>query len=236
MLACLANMPVYASEIMIKMIKLHYRDAHQIQQFIEPMLAPGGKISAQGMTLLIKSTATNIIELQGIIRKIDVRPATLKISLQQAGGSYKSHSQLIKQYRTTQSNQMNQTIQVLEGHGAFISQGQEVPVLSVIRGPFWNGVMTDYRQASQGFWIVPYLRGNKVEIKIIYKNESFKPSNIKDLKNISTTVMVPLGQWRSIGGSNQSEQRQVAIYDVYQKKYTTRQSSSVMIKVDKLRN
>lgn len=213
------------------LIKLHYRDAFEVKSLLKPMLAPGGKISGSGYTLIIQTTSSNMRQLKLLLRKIDTRPAMLKIMVR-SGNLFNRSSSLNKHYISRDLKNSMQTLSLLEGHGAFIATGKELPTVSIIGGVFWPGVLNSYEKIQTGFYIVPYLRGRQAMVQFIFKQEnSQQPNSVIDLQNMSTTVMVPLGRWYTISGTNQSSNDE----DVYQKNYSSRLSSIVSIKILKLK-
>jgi hypothetical protein len=207
----------------LNLIKLKYRDAYEVKSLLKPMLAPGGKISGHGYTLIIQTTASNMQQLKHILRAIDIRPSMLKIMVKKAG-AVNNDRYLVKHYQTRSLNTSIQSITVLDGRGAFIFEGKEQPVLSIIGGAFWPSVLKSYKKTQTGFYIVPYLRGRQVMLQVIYKYEnSREPQSVVELQNMATTVMIPLGRWTSIGGGEHQNNSN----SLYNKTYSTRRLSNI---------
>jgi hypothetical protein len=196
------------------------------------MLVNGGKISGSGYTLIIQTTPSNINQLRKLIKSIDTKPAMFKIMLKNVVDVNNS-DYLVKHYSTRNMNNSIQSITTLSGHGAFISQGKDQSVVSIIGGSFWPSVLRTYKKRQTGFYIVPYLRGSQVMLKIIYKDENSQdPQSEIELQNMATTVIVPLGRWTNLGGqaTNNSSSSE------YTSTYSTGSSSNIAIQIIKIPN
>ena len=106
----------------------------------------------------------------------------------------------------------HQRIQTLEGHPAFIHTGRSIPYptnTTVIQG---NRIITQrsttFRDARQGFYVVPRVIGGRVTLGINQQHD--QPSRQRgaiDLQRASTTVNGRLGEWIDLGGiDNRSHQ------------------------------
>ncbi len=216
-----------SKDMNLNLIKLKYRDAYEIKYLLKPMLALGAKISGSGYTLIIQTTPSNMRQLRHILRLIDTRPAMLKIMVKN-GSNMNNDGYSVKHYTTSALNNSIQSITVLDGRGAFISQGKEQAAVSIIGGAFWPAVLNSYKKIQTGFYIVPYLRGRQVMLQIIYKYENnSEPQSLVELQNMATTVMTPLGRWTSIGGEGKQDDSR----KLYETSYRTQRSLRISIKI-----
>ncbi len=190
--------------MVMKLIPLKYHDADHIKSLITPMLAPQGKISGRGYTLVINTTRENMTELRSLIRKIDVKPKSLRIRVRVGGGGQTKVNRFSQSYHTHRfANE--KVVQILEGRGAYIMVGGDRPYVSVINGPFLPQVLISYRRMRQGFWVVAYIRDGKALLKIIQRQDGVSPETLLALEKLATTVIVPLGEWTTLGGGEVEE-------------------------------
>ncbi len=113
-------------------------------------------------------------------------------------------SQQMSRDRTTQ------TIQVLEGHSAYIRTGVSRPVPSrqvvrtVVNGQIVDRVVegTEYREANTGFHVLPRVQGDRVTLDINPQRESFDDQRrgAVNVQRVVTTVSGRLGEWIDLGG------------------------------------
>ena len=96
------------------------------------------------------------------------------------------------------TQQQNQTVTVMNGESAFVSTGQDQPVLSSAGVGFWaSGVSYDRRLVQNGLLVAPELQGQQVKLSLkrIREQDSQASNQNFDQQQVMTTVMVPLNQW-----------------------------------------
>ncbi|MGH8727727.1 MAG: secretin N-terminal domain-containing protein [Burkholderiales bacterium] len=125
-----------------------------------------------------------------------------------------------------------QRIEVLEGYEAFISVGRSAPFAerTVITGPHGAQVIesTQYRDFSSGFYVLPRVTGDSVNLAISQRRESFG-----DAQRAQTSVTAKLGEWVEIAGVSQD--RSTERSRIASRERTSRASDgSVWIKVEEL--
>jgi len=104
-------------------------------------------------------------------------------------------------------------VQTLEGHPAFINQGQSVPLGSSTTVIAENGVVVnqsiDYYDVGSGFYVLPRLNGEQVTLLVATELSSLKPAAQATTKvqGLETTVTGRLGEWIELGGIDQSINR-----------------------------
>lgn len=114
-----------------------------------------------------------------------------------------------------------QTIQVLEGHSAFIRIGESRPVRNrqvvrtVVNGQIVDRVVegTEYVDATTGFNVLPRLQGDRVTLDIDPRRDTFDDSRrgTVNVQRVVTTISGRLGEWIDLGsvGDSRSDERSV---------------------------
>ncbi len=108
-------------------------------------------------------------------------------------------------------NSTAQSIQVLEGHSAYIRTGESRPVRNrqvvrtVVNGQIVDRVVdsTEYREANTGFHVLPRIQGDRVTLDINPQRESFDDQRrgAVNVQRVVTTVSGRLGEWIDLGGT-----------------------------------
>lgn len=116
-----------------------------------------------------------------------------------------------------------QTIQVLEGHSAYIRTGESRPVpnrqvvRTVLNGQIVDRVVdsTEYREANTGFHVLPRVQGDRVTLDINPQRENFDEQRrgAVNTQRVVTTVSGRLGEWIDLGGAGdtRSDERSVLL-------------------------
>lgn len=116
-----------------------------------------------------------------------------------------------------------QTIQVLEGHSAYIQVGESRPVpnrqvvRSVVNGRVVDRVVesTEYRDATTGFNVRPRVQGDRVTLDINPTRDTFDDQRrgAVNVQRVVTTVSGRLGEWIDLGGvgDTRSDERSVLL-------------------------
>lgn len=240
----LVSLPARAD---MEIITLRYRNVEQVLPILRPLVEPGGALTGMQDQLVIRASAANIAELRKVLDSIDRMPRRLLISVRQnADASSASRSASVSgtvgsgnvvisnqpggasnernitgrivDSRSSASDGVTQTIQVLEGNPAMIQVGESVPVPSRTVTRTVNGVVvTDsvaYRDIGSGFQVIPRLSGDRVMLEIASSRDtptgSSAPGSAPGSANIqraATTISTRLGEWVELGGLDGSESR-----------------------------
>lgn len=116
-----------------------------------------------------------------------------------------------------------QSIQVLEGHSAYIRTGESRPVPSrqvvrtVVNGQIVDRVVegTQYVEANTGFHVLPRVQGDRVTLDINPQREGFDEQRrgAVNVQRVVTTVSGRLGEWIDLGGigDSRSDERSVLL-------------------------
>lgn len=248
-----------ASEV----IQLNYRMAQDVLPLAQSVLGQEGRATAYGNQLIVNASEDKIAELRSVLEQIDTQPRRLLITVDTQGNQYNRergyqadgtiggrHGEIIigdgeqqgrDQVRIIRNSTQNRdgslrSVQALEGSAALIQTGQNIPQRSTQYGPYGQvQERTEYRSVNQGFYVTATVHGENVQIEINSQNDrrNQQHSGVIDTQNISSRVSGRLGEWISVGASNQtSEQRQDGFL---QKRHSTGQDNSqLQIKVEVL--
>ncbi len=141
---------------------------------------------------------------------------------------------------SAQDSSVTQTVQVLEGNSAFIRTGQSVPLTStqINRTPGGTQVTqsTDFVNADTGFFVTPRVSGDRVTLEISTARDRVRNpgTGTVSIQRASTVVSGRLGEWIAVGGSSESAERTRSEL-LSQKRYSTRDERSIMLKVEEAR-
>jgi hypothetical protein len=199
--------PVVLAQDSLEVITLRHRTAEQVIPVLRPMLAPGAALSGQYYQLIVRTTPDNLAQLRDLISTLDQPARRLSISVRfdsanvsaRAGARTdvrvtnrgSSANVRLQDERGTQSERVDQRLQVLEGGQAFISSGES----------------RVYNQADTGFAVVPRVSGDVVSLDILAQQEGFVRGGAVQGQRVSSTVSGRLGEWIELGGSSGASAR-----------------------------
>lgn len=228
LITCLLSFPVLADRI--EVIQLQGRSANDIIPIIQPLLDPDTGLSAQGYKLIVRGSEQTISQVRDLVLQLDHPLKQLMISLRRGGrsihsgnefsasgsvqsgnsrlsvnGGHENNIRLHESRRSINNNSIRR-INVTEGRQAFIQTGQLVPVgqRSVDRfGNQSNSVR--YKNASSGFYVLPRLAGDRVNLDILQNSISIDRHGRQkfNVQRTGTTLSGKIGEWISIGGVTQ---------------------------------
>jgi type II secretory pathway component GspD/PulD (secretin) len=110
---------------------------------------------------------------------------------------------------TTDSESGNRvaSVNVLEGSAAFIATGSSVPVVTAVAAGAgrrrWGGVVTEYRDLTDGFLVTPRMTPDGVVLNIEQRAERLRNGAI-DRQTLTTQISARLGEWIQLGGVDES--------------------------------
>ncbi|KTC99122.1 type II/III secretion system protein [Legionella erythra] len=200
---------VFAEPRITKVIDLHYQDAAQVIQLIQPLLKEGDKVTGSGQTLIVNVSPDTLTALRAVLHKLDTPPVVFEITIFQGDSDWLStqdgHTETIS--TPSQINQRRrQSITVMNGESAFVSTGESQPVIRSVGLGLWTGVSFDRRLVQNGLLIEPILQGNQV--KIIIKRVREQTSNMSNQvfheQKVETTMLIPLDHWVALASAQGS--------------------------------
>lgn len=189
--------------MMTKVINLQYRTANQIIPLIQPLLHEGERVSGSGQTLVVKVAPQTLTQLRSVLHQLDKPPITFQITVYQGDPDWLSTQNSDTQIINTPSHsnqRQQQSVTVMNGESAFVSTGQDQPVVSSVGVGFQTGISYDRRLVQNGLVVEPSLQGQQVRLKVrrIRERDSRVSSQEFDQQQVVTTVMVPLDKWVSL--------------------------------------
>jgi hypothetical protein len=210
----------------LEVIQLRHRTAEQVIPVLRPLVEPGGALSGQYNSLIIRTSPQNLAQLRQVLASIDVPVRRLMISVRfdnregaaRAGietdariSNRGSRADLrIEDSRSSQDERVDQRIQVVEGGRALIGSAQARPlvqreVIADPRGPHFGPVVRDvtvFQEANTGFEVIPRLSGGNVFLEIAPQRESLAAGGALQSERVVSTVSGRLGEWIELGGAS----------------------------------
>jgi hypothetical protein len=204
-LACLAVHA--AAQHALEIIPLRHRTVEQVLPVLRPLLEPGATLTGQRGQLIVRASPDNRAEIRQALAAIDRPQRRLQISVRFDDASQHSSQRIdagarasnrgarldirAQDSRGSESERVDQRIQVLEGARARILTGQSTP----LPGAVW--------ETGSGFEAVPRLSGDTVLVDIAPQKESLERQ-----QRMATTVSARLGEWFEVGGAVSSAARE----------------------------
>lgn len=208
----------------LEVISLRHRTADQVIPVLRPLLAPGGVLSGQFSSLIVRTSPENLAQIRAALDAIDqpARRLTISVRFDAAQDSTRSGVQTdarisnrgssanvrIEDSRSSLGERVDQRIQVLEGGRALISSGESRPlrqrqVIQTPSGPLIQET-TAIQGAATGFEVVPRLSGSTVFLEIAPQREQFAPGSSGAIRSerVASTVSGRLGEWIDLGGAS----------------------------------
>ncbi|PLK49635.1 secretin N-terminal domain-containing protein [Uliginosibacterium sp. TH139] len=229
LLCCAFALPLAAQQQM-EIIALRHRLPEQVLPTLQPLLEPGGSLSAMSGKLIVRTTPANLAQLRRALEAIDTPVRRLLISVRQGGSQSREETYVGADGRVVIRNgevggavragaeagsrerreNIVSQVQTVEDGEAFIQLGQSVPqpVTQVVQGPGGTTVTrtTQYVSAGSGFAARPRLAGDNVTVSIAPQSQRIAGNGRVSGSGLTTTVSGKLGQWIPLGGiSQQSE-------------------------------
>lgn len=224
MLLALASAGAVLAEV--KVIELRHRPASELAGAVAPLLSGEGSVSAYGGKLILKGSARELAEIEGVVRQLDLPRRTLRLTVRQSSSELNSGQQRAlggrmqagdesgvefsgSHQRTlgTGSRSSDQFLLLLDGEEGYIIVGQEVPFtseLAVLAGRHLAMAQrVDFRQVATGFRVRPQLLGESVQLEVtpqMSNLESRDPAGELTFSSLSSKVVFPLGQWFNLAG------------------------------------
>lgn len=207
-----------------------YLPANKLVPILEPLLGPDDKITAYHNKLFVKAPPAVQDELLRILQEIDRPLKNIRVSLRYADNAqleaqnlaaqgeivvYKGSSrnsnvdvQVVNKNRfSTQTDNADHQIRVLEGEQGVLDVGKEVPVNQfVFLGPLQTGTAKEYRSVSNQLYVVPHLVKDRVRIEVYTSNQRMKRNSDNKIQKMDaqTVVVVEPGIWTPLAGTTRS--------------------------------
>lgn len=185
-------------------------DAAALVPVIEPLLAPGGNVSAYQGQLIIRTTDSNMAELEGALGSLEATPSGLIVHLRRQGSSTSQRSGVetgvqgripggvsgdIRIRRSEQQvhQQDHYQIRTLSGYPAHISQG----TLLALGGGY---VGTALAELQQGIQVIPQLTPDgSVVLQISQRFDQPAGNGLAQTQSSASTLRLRPGVWQPMG-------------------------------------
>jgi len=215
----------------IEVFNLQNRDASEVTRIIKPLLGPETGISGQGYQLIIRGDDATLNQVRQILADIDRKPRRLLISLRRGAntntsdnrfsasgtvrsgdarisvnGNHKPRVSVHETRRNTDNGAIHR-VNGVEGRQSFIQVGKLIPVgESFYTEDGRRGGTVRYQSATSGFYVLPQLVGEHVNLQISQNNISLNRhgKQVFDTQRVITTLRARLGEWVSLANISQS--------------------------------
>lgn len=202
----------FASSMITKVIQLHYQQASTVVQLVEPLLGYGEQITGNGQTIVVKVRPQTLTQLRVLLHKIDQPPVTFEVSVYQGDPNWlnnQNSNDFVISTNSQQQQRRSQSVNVMNGESAFISTGQDQPVITNIGADWWGGgVRYERKMVETGLLVEPTLQGQQVKLSVkqIRQQDSQMSNQNFDTQKFITTMMVPLNKWVQLGSAQNAQQ------------------------------
>jgi len=237
---------------------LQHKTPESIIPTIQPFLQSGETVGAAHNELILRLKKENISELKRLINKLDKPSHRLVIYINRDGkfkqhtkgyninqelkvaigsGSQHNYQGKLKIYSTHQrsNDNNNQSIKVLDGHTAHISSGISEPIsnIQIIQYGQHSHVSsnTEYREASNGFYVTPRLHNESVVLEIApWSQQALTDNATPSFTRASSVIRGRLNTWIELSGINEhASQSSTGILSKHRK--TTKNKQQIWLKV-----
>ncbi|RUR17885.1 type II/III secretion system protein [Legionella sp. km535] len=202
----------FSQSMITKVIELNYVPADKIIQLIQPLIQTedGEKVSGSGHTLIVVVSPSTLTQIRDVLHKLDVPPVTFNISIYQGDPdwlSQQNNNDVTYSTNPQSEVQRSQSVQVMSGESAFVSTGEEVPVVSSVGVGLFTGIEYQQHNIQNGLLVQPVLQGNQVKLSVkrVREQENAAGGQQFDNQQVNTTIMAPLNKWVPLGSAEGSQ-------------------------------
>lgn len=218
------------AQLSMEVLTPRHRLTEDLLPVLQPMVEPGGSISAMSGKIIVRASPANISQIRQALEAIDTPARSLQISVRQGGTAHEEDSRIGADARVDLHNgdvdtriraqadarsrdeagHSVQTVQTVDNGQAtiFLGTSMPVPTTQVVTGPGGTVVTRtqQYVNAGTGFTVLPRLVGDQVTLTITPQAQRIQGRGSISGSGLSTTVRGRLGQWLPLGGVSQSRQ------------------------------
>ncbi len=235
-LILLLSSSAFAANMVTKVIQLNYLQADNVIQLVQPVLGEGEQVSGTGQTLVVKVNPDTLTQIRTILHQVDVPPVSFNVSIYQGDPNWlNAQNKNSVVYSTQPQSEVvrSQSVNVMSGESAFVSTGEEVPIVTAVGAGFFTGVAYQQRNIKNGLLVQPSLQGSQVKLSLKRVREQVNADGGQQFDNqqVDTTVMVPLNKWVSLGTAEGANNKVASSDTVYSAGRTFSQNSTLYIKV-----
>lgn len=207
-----------------------YLPAKNLVPVLEQLLEPDDKITSYRNKLFIKASPATQEEILSVLEELDRPLRNVQISLRYANNAdidaqetsanskivvYKGSSRssevdvevVSKNRFSTQNEEIDHQIRVLEGEQGVLEVGQDVPMNQfVFLSPFQSETTTEYRSVSNQLFVVPQISKDRIRIEVYTSNQRLRRDSSNKIQKVEaqSVLLVEPGEWTPLAGSAQS--------------------------------
>lgn len=219
--------PLAVAEALLEIIPLEHTSPEELIPIIEGLPYSDVVITGKGQQLVVHATPEQLATIRTLITKLDIPQCRLLISIRltesrnQRDASVDSskdsnidtranppseHPKLkARRYSTKKLYSGIYQVYALEGHKAFISFDQSIPhedrqFFSLGKHKVFGRTIR-HRTVSNGFLVLPRLKGDLVELEITLRQQALQKyqDEILEQTSIKTLIRGHVGQWMDVG-------------------------------------
>lgn len=219
-----------------EVIPLDYGMAEDMLPAVQPLLRHDERASAYGNQLIIRAEPERLQEIRALLADLDRRPAQVRISVASAGSHIDTQSgyrvdgrirsgagdvvvgqpgrtnqaRIIRR-ETAGANDGVRVILANEGYPVLIQTGQSVPLTTSNTNIHGQVVrQTQYHDVTSGFYATVRMHGDRATITLSASNDRMSAAggDVIDVQRTDTVVTARLGEWVTIGGMDDLDDRQ----------------------------
>lgn len=212
----------------LRSVELRHRDAAEVAELVRAVAEPGEAVVANGQVLILKAAPGRLDELADLALSLDRPAGRLRISVRQArtdrreargagvaanvgaggvrvvtpGGAPPDSVQVYGTARAgTRARDATQFVSAVEGRGARLAVGLQVPLTTVQYGPAGVRETVDWVDVTTGFDVIARVHGEDVTLDITPRDATPGRGGAVVFSAADTTVSGPLGTWIPLAGS-----------------------------------
>ncbi len=207
----------------IEVIPLKNRPADEVIPIVRALLKPDEAVSGTGYQLILRASPHTVMEVRRMLSQVDKELSNLLISVRHGGAVDEARSEAagVIGYDSEAGSAVSgrvardrigrhwrdvQRVRVLEGNPAYIEAGVVLFEPEVVQAyPGGTATYGSRRKVGTGFYVLPRLNGNRVNLEISPHREVLTGrGRTTHVQRASTIVSGQLGDWIFVGGANQA--------------------------------
>nr|WP_172286354.1 secretin N-terminal domain-containing protein [Pseudomonas sp. CM27] len=216
-----------------EVVPLQHRSSAELLPAAQAFIGKDGTVSAFENKLIVNASPERIDDLRTLLQQLDTAAKRLLISVDNSDSNFQDNrgNARVIHYGTSNREGGLQQIQASEGQPALIQVGQSIPITSTSTDGYGRiQSNTEYRNVTQGFYVIPSLSGDTVRLQISSNNDriSHERADVVKVQSTDTTVTGKLGEWITLAGYNQQSQ---AERSTSSRSYSTQRGENMTLRV-----
>ena len=227
-----------AAQDSTQIVELRHRTATEMMMAINGLLKESEQVTVMDNKLVLRGDKASIEKLADTIRQLDTARRQLRIRMQAQAPASVSIGGSGGLSASTRDRGDAFVVTTLDGQPAFVEFTQTTQAVWGSLRLVWPGLLVDggqnEQQVSSGFYVLPQLQGKQVQLQIASREGRFRDNNAyrSQQQQVHTTVRVPLGQWKEIGGNADRYEDAARSQGGLSAHTRSKQSQSLWVRVD----